>query len=157
MPFGCFWTWLGPRRPGRPCQSCHWGQTTRSGNCQPNVRPNHASASHTVRIGRCCTCQTRGRLGNLGHLEGVLVRSRLRLSGHAVFRDEVVDQWPAINASRSSDSFSVGVIRFVVRIVFVVFYIHRAWLLAMRRLGDWGDCPLTARHQARVFCLASLP
>ena len=69
--------------------------TTHSGNCQPNVRPNHASASHTVRLGRGCTCQTRGKLGNLGLLEGVLGRSRLRLSGHVVYRDEIVVQWPA--------------------------------------------------------------
>ena len=26
--------------------------------------------SHTVRLGRGCTCRTRGKLGNLGHLEG---------------------------------------------------------------------------------------
>ena len=78
------------------------------GNCQPNVPPNDASASHTVRLGRGCTCQTRGRLGNLGHLEGELGRSMLRLSGHAVYRDEIVVQWPASYASRSSESFSVG-------------------------------------------------
>ena len=80
---------------GRSSQSCHCGPTTLSGNFLPNVRPTHTSASHTVRLGRCCTCQPRGKLGNLGLLGGVLGRYRLRLSGHAVYRDEIVVQWPA--------------------------------------------------------------
>ena len=60
---------------------------------------------YTILLGQGCTCQTRGRLGNLGHLEGVLGGCWLRLSGHAEMKSSSGRQ---VNESRSSESFSVG-------------------------------------------------